>query len=249
MPHCESRSCRANALAGLSAIAALLVCGCDDGEAPWVDHDTDGARILPLGDSITQGDAEHQSYRYPLWTMLVDEGLDFDLVGSRTGNHEGDPVWPDHHGFEFDRNHEGHWGWHADQLLDELPSWLELYDPQIVLLHAGTNDAFNEQPADEIAAELAEIIEVLRDDVPNVAVLLARPIPTASSATDEILEQLCDELDELVATLDSAEAPVVLVDLREGFDADEDTYDGIHPNEGGEQLIAERWFEALLPYL
>jgi len=229
------------------ATAALLALGCGDDEpASWVDHDTDGAKILPLGDSITQGDAAHQSYRYPLWTMLVDEGVDFDFVGTCTGNYEGDPIWPAHHGLEFDRDHEGHWGWHAHQILDELPGWLEHYDPEIALLHAGTNDAFNEQPAEEIAAEIVEIIGVLRDDVPGIAVLLALPIPTAHELPDEILEDLSEELDELAGVHTSEESPIVVVDLRAGFDPDDLTHDGIHPNAAGEQLIAERWFEELV---
>lgn len=228
--------------------ASIGACG-DDDDDPWIDPVTDGARILPLGNSITQGDADHVSYRYVLWTMLVDEGFDFDFIGSMTGNYTGDPEWPDHQGYEFDRDHEGHWGWHANQLLEDLPVWLEEYDPEIVLLLAGTNDAFNDQPAEQIGAELAEIVEVLRDDNPEVTVLLARPIPTTWSEPDEILEDLDELLDDLVASLHSEESPVVLVDQREGFDADIDTYDGIHPNEIGEQKLAANWLEALIPYL
>lgn len=233
------------------ALAVLWLAACDGegGGDPWIDDDTDGVRILPLGDSITQGDAEHVSYRYALWTMLVDEGHEFDFVGTMYGNYTGDPAWPDYQGLEFDRDHEGHWGWHVNQLIDELPAWLDSYDPQIVLLHAGTNDAFADQPATEIAAELGELIEVLRDDVPEVVVLLARPIPTTSSAPDAILEQLSAELDDLAQAHDTVESPIVLVDQRDGFDADVDTYDGLHPNAVGEQKMASRWLEALLPYL
>src|SRR4051812_47069722 len=81
--------------------------------------------ILPLGDSFTQGrkgdgqpdtvscDAAVESYRYPLWKMLVDAGVDtqVDFVGSLVGGFEGDPPWPDYRGKRFDREHEGHWGW------------------------------------------------------------------------------------------------------------------------------------------
>lgn len=228
--------------------AWLAACGDDDDE-PWIDPDPGGTSILPLGDSITQGDAEHLSYRYALWTMLLEEGLDFDFVGTMTGNYTGDPEWPDYQGEEFDRDHEGHWGWHADQLLDDLPEWLEEYDPEIVLLHTGTNDALNDQPAAEIAAEVAEIIEVLRDDVPEVVVLLARPIPTVYDDADAILEQLGDELEDLSVEHSTEESPIVLVDVRSDIDAEDDLYDGLHPNESGEQKLAASWLEALLPYL
>jgi len=249
LPTTAARSLLTRTLVLILLGASPPACAPDDDGEPWVDQDTDGTRILPLGDSITQGDAEHLSYRYPLWAMLVDEGYEFDFVGSMTGNYQGDPVWPPHAGLEFDRDHEGHWGWHANQLLDGLSGWLESCDPQIVLLHAGTNDAFADQPAEQIAAELAEIVEVLRDDVPEVVILLARPLPTAWSEPDEILEDLGEELDALAATYGTEESPIEIVDMREGFDAESDTYDGIHPDEGGEQKMAERWYAALEPYL
>jgi hypothetical protein len=46
-------------------------------------------QIQPLGDSITQADSEHRSYRYELWKHLVEAGLDFDLVGSVIGTTDG----------------------------------------------------------------------------------------------------------------------------------------------------------------
>ena len=93
------------------------------------------------------------------------------------------------------------------------------------------------------------LIEVLRDDVPEVVVLLARPIPTVWSEPDDILDELSEELDDLVAAHDTSESPVVLVDQREGFNAETDLYDGLHPNAVGEQKMAAKWLEALLPYL
>ncbi len=40
--------------------------------------------ILPLGDSITQGgkiDMEEYTYRFPLFCMLKDAGVNFDFIG------------------------------------------------------------------------------------------------------------------------------------------------------------------------
>ncbi len=45
-----------------------------------------GITILPLGDSITQANNTHLSYRYNLWTKLIDDGRLFDLVGSLDNN-------------------------------------------------------------------------------------------------------------------------------------------------------------------
>ncbi|MEX0775344.1 MAG: hypothetical protein WD042_06470 [Phycisphaeraceae bacterium] len=42
-------------------------------------------KIMPLGDSITHGDAGHVSYRYWLWQTLQRGGYDVDLSGQKTG--------------------------------------------------------------------------------------------------------------------------------------------------------------------
>ena len=45
--------------------------------------------LLPLGDSITQGNYANgmgrTAYRYPLWKRLVDDGLNFTWTGSNRG--------------------------------------------------------------------------------------------------------------------------------------------------------------------
>src|SRR5262245_54038543 len=68
-------------------------------------------RIMPLGDSITQADASHDSYRRPLWKSLQSGGYLVDFVGSSSMNHMGGPPVRD-----FDADHEGHWGWRADEI-------------------------------------------------------------------------------------------------------------------------------------
>lgn len=45
------------------------------------------------------------------------------------------------------------------------------------------------------------------------------------------------------------QSPVIVVDQYSGFDATEDNYDGLHPNQRGEKKMAGRWFGALKPIL
>ncbi|HOV68646.1 MAG TPA: hypothetical protein PLI31_09855, partial [Methanoregulaceae archaeon] len=56
--------------------------------------------ILPLGDSITRGDAM-QGYRSILWSQMVDDHKDVNMVGSLS---HGGPKG-------FDPQHEGHSGY------------------------------------------------------------------------------------------------------------------------------------------
>jgi len=196
--------------------------------------------ILPLGDSITQSTNEHLSYRYPLWEDLVDAGYEFDFIGSMNTNYGGSPTYPNQ---AFDRDHEGHWGWRVDQINAEMEGWLGGYTPDVVLMHLGTNDAFQSQSTDSTINELTDLIGMLRADNERVVILLAKVIPSTQYQSN--LDALNGRFDALAASLTTATSPVVVVDQASGFNANTDTFDGIHPNEGGEQKMATKWFEAL----
>jgi lysophospholipase L1-like esterase len=209
-------------------------------------------RILPLGDSITQGRGGASpvvSYRYPLWKTLVEAGVDFDFVGSTTTGLDTTPVYPDYLGRSFDRHHEGHWGWTTDQIRDRLAGWLATYDANLVLLFLGTNDAGQGDSAAVVSAQLAEVIALLRADNPRVIVLLGgpsqawNPFPAYRTAYAQ-----------LAARLHTASSPVVYVPQHEGWISDpaasgSDTIDWVHPSAAGDAKLARRWMSALRPFL
>ena len=203
-------------------------------------------RILPLGDSITQGDRNHNSYRAALWHMLQKQGHKVDFVGSLNKNYFGGP--PD---LQFDMDHEGHWGWRADEIINGgfssggLSDFLEHYTPDIVLLHLGTNDVFQGQSIASTAAELKTIVNILRADNPNVTILIAKLIPTTSPTINHIIENLNNEIVKIAAEATLQESKIVVVDHFSTFDPAAYTYDGVHPNARGERKMAETWFEAL----
>ena len=197
-------------------------------------------RIMPLGDSITQADSEHSSYRRPLWNLLRQAGYDVEFVGSRQAHFGGPPPYSD-----FDSDHEGHWGWRTDQVLGHVNTWVGSAQPNIVLIHLGTNDLRAGQSLESTMDELWELIQSLRQNNPSVKVLLAQLIPIAENESQ--VAQL-NQLIALIAEYMSMEtSPVLLVDQFSGFNAavGQDTYDGIHPNQLGEQKLAEQWFNAL----
>jgi lysophospholipase L1-like esterase len=195
-------------------------------------------KVMPLGDSITQGNDETNSYRRPLWKRLA--AGRFDFVGSQRENHLGPPPNPD-----FDLDHEGHWGWRADQVLAEVGGWAGTYRPDVVLLHLGSNDVFAGQSTSSTLGELGAIVERLRGANPRVTVLLAQLIPTSRDAQPGI-ERLNSGIPGLAAQLDSSASRVVVVDQSAGFDPVTDTRDGIHPNAAGEEKMAAAWHAALL---
>ena len=104
-------------------------------------------RVMPLGDSITNGTGSNDTagYRGFLWTFLKNAGYNVDFVGSATSNPgiiEG-----------MDINHEGHGGWKIDDrygstgkgIYEMLPTWCGMFEaPNVILLHLGTNDSGND---------------------------------------------------------------------------------------------------------
>ena len=218
-------------------------------------------KIMPLGNSITQGNMEHPSYRYRLWKKLIDAEVDFEFVGSHNENQGGIPALPAYKGKTFSNVNEGHWGWNADQILNgnrdqpskgELRKWLKKYQPDVVLMHLGTNDMFRNHDLDETVAELREVVRQIRAEAPQVTILMAKLIPAYSQAAGEQavnnINRLNQRIPLLVQELNSLQSPVILVDQNTGFDpaTGVDTWDGIHPNASGEEKMAQVWFEALL---
>jgi hypothetical protein len=200
-------------------------------------------RIMPLGDSITEAETGHASYRYWLWHELVDGGFDVDFVGTMNGVRGGPPLYED-----FDQNHEGHWGWRADEVLAFIPTWAAAAQPEVVLMHLGHNDLWQGQGVDSTIDDLSGIVGELRSVVPNITVLLAQVIPGSGAAFDEIPD-LNAAIAQLAGQLDTPWSRVIAVDHWTGFDPTTDTYDGTHPNEVGERKVSRRWVSALVTVL
>lgn len=214
--------------------------------------------VMPLGDSITSGHAGFASYRYPLWFGLVDHGYAVDLVGNLDDVPGGPPnagLYPEYSD-GFDRDHEGHWGFRSDQILPILSDALIANDPDIVLIHLGTNDIGQrgEVGLASFDDNLRLIIGILRGNRPEVVILLAKVIPIGTSSfyganahLVEPLNQVIEAVAEEESTIDS---PIVLVDQHTGFDlATMMQGDGIHPNAAGEERLAWWWLAALASVL
>jgi len=123
----------------------------------------------------------------------------------------------------------------------------------------------------EIVQDLWELVGRLRQRSPYAKIFLAQIIPTSGACPS--VNQL-NSLDDWVrartgpddaafthfstriptlnaaiaqsfAEASTSESPLVVVDHSTGFDAASLTWDGIHPNAGGDQEMAERWLRSL----
>jgi len=216
-------------------------------------------RILPLGDSITHGGQGHASYRYRLWEMLRQAGRHFAFVGTQQGIFGGDPpvlAWYPQYLTAFDRDHEGHWGWRTDQIVAVAPSVAQASQPDVVLVHLGTNDIGQQGAAGVVnaSAHLRTLIGQLRAERPDVTILLAQVIPigpgTSYSANAAQVAPLNAAIAAIAADSTRPASPVLLIDQHTGFDLGTMMQsDGLHPDTLGESRMAGVWRDALLPLL
>jgi acyl-CoA thioesterase-1 len=196
-------------------------------------------RIMPLGDSITGSPG---CWRALLWQDLVDNGFsDIDFVGTLPG---------DGCGFEYDSENEGHGGILATNMADQnqLPPWLEATDPDIVLMHLGTNDVWSNLPPDTILAAYTTLVEQMRASNPRMEVLVAQILPMTPENCAECGQRvvaLNEAIPDWAASLSTEQSPITVVDQWTGFDTATDTYDGVHPSDPGNRKIADRWYPAL----
>ncbi len=207
-------------------------------------------RIMPLGNSITEGTSTKESYRFHLDAMLRKAGYHFDFVGSLK-KHQNNGKDPE--SYEYDLDHEGHWAREADWLLPRVHGFAEEANPDMVLLHIGTNDINHEsgtpeEVTDRTVEDISGIIDSLRDVNPNVSVLLAKIIPTTANEipnANDVIDMLNAKLETLVEEMKTEESLVYLVDQNTGFDTNSDMVDPYHPNESGAKKMAEVWLSAI----
>jgi hypothetical protein len=206
-------------------------------------------RIMPLGNSITQGDMNHPTYRYELWKLMKRDGYAVDYVGTSRTNYNGDN--PEQ---EFDQDHEGHWGWRADQILNGIPGQKRLSDflqysaPDIVLMHLGSNDIFQGESIELIISDLKEIIRTLHLSNNAMVILTAQILPVADGSLNTRISLLNKEIEKLPSSM-GLSSQLIVVNQFEGFYPHKFTYDGIHPNSDGEKKMADTWYKSLIPVL
>jgi lysophospholipase L1-like esterase len=221
---------------GVSLFDAAVRWARDDDVSPPLET----VRILPLGDSITHGRAQHWTYRRNLEIALEDAGCSFDYVGSQTGPANGPaPALSD-------RDNEGHSGLRTDEVRSRLHNWLPGNDHDWALIHLGTNDVLQGTSLAAARTNLSKIIDELRGRNSHVGILIAEIIPNLP-ANESAVVTLNDSIASLAAEKSTAASPVIAVDQYSGYNAAAKNYDGIHPNDAGEASMAQRWADALLP--
>jgi enterochelin esterase-like enzyme len=188
-------------------------------------------KIMPLGDSITDGMTVAGGYRIKLWSLIKNNGYAADFVGSMSNG-------PAELG---DKNHEGHSGWRIDQIDTNINSWMDSYKPKIVLLHIGTNDVAQNYNTANAPSRLSGLIDKICAKLPNGGKLyVATIIPLSFGSVNSFNLQIPG----IVQTKADQGKPVYLVEMYSALTT-ADLADGVHPNLTGYNKMADVWFSAI----
>ena len=211
-----------------------------------------GTTIMPLGASRVQGFPPFfESYRYELWKDLLDGGWEFDFVGT----FEDTVVYATYKNYCFDNDHEGRAGWTAARIDENIDTWLDQSkNPDIVLFSSpGGNDILDGGNVEDALVHVNSIIDKIQAHNPNVTILIEILAPAKSTYMDEeglaaILSQMKAIIDGIAQNKTTTTSTVVAVDMATGF-SDDFLADDIHYNKAGAAFIAERYYDALIPFL
>ncbi|MEV4510027.1 GDSL-type esterase/lipase family protein [Dactylosporangium sp. NPDC049525] len=217
---CLSLTLAAGATAALTASAT-----------PALAESNGGVRVMPLGDSITDGAQVPGGYRITLWQRLLADGYKVDFVGSGFNGPAG----------LGDHDHEGHSGWRIDQLDANIVGWLQTYTPRTILLHIGTNDINGNYDVANAPARLSALIDKIRATAPTVELFVAQITPLGNPTLETRVQAFNAAIPGIVAQ----KGPRTHVVDMHAVVAAADLLDGIHPNAAGYTKMGNQWYAAL----
>lgn len=225
---------RARRILGAVLAAALTLAGTLTQPGVASAESNGGVRVMPLGDSITEGTQIPGGYRTGLWQRLSGAGYRVDFVGTQFN---GPAALGDH-------DHQGHPGWRIDQIDANIVGWLGTTSPRTVLLHIGTNDVLQNYNVSSAPARLSTLIDHITSAAPAADVFVATIIPLASAGQEAAARTFNSAVPGIVQSKVNSGKRVHLVDMHAALTT-ADLIDGVHPTAGGYDKMAATWYTAL----
>ncbi|UQC87654.1 uncharacterized protein CLUP02_13172 [Colletotrichum lupini] len=190
-------------------------------------------RVLPLGDSITNGfgSSSNAGYRGYFYNLATEVHNVVDMIGSvRSGDAD-------------DADHEGHNG----ATIAEISGYAERVlsqRPNVVLLHAGTNDMGSDAGAVGAVNRLMNLVDMIIAKCPDATVLVARIIPSTSTSMQARINSFNDGVEDAMNARADDGKKVLVIRMDEAVGT-ADLIDGLHPNDLGYIIMATNWWNGV----
>ncbi len=206
----------------------------DTGAPLKVFPSTQIVKIMVVGSSNEIGTC----WRAFLWRELHANNItNFDFVGGVTGGPDcGVP------GYDMDVQAQ------SGIIITNLPAstyagWFKAHPPDIILMHFGGADLLANMPIDGVMKAYSTALAQARLVNPNVILLIAQHTPEGK----DTVVTLNADIAVWAPQNSTPQSPVIAVDLYTGL-LPSDFSDGVHLNEPGSQIVADRWYAALKPF-
>lgn len=190
-------------------------------------------RIQPLGDSVTKGSLSshnngYRGYLRNLLTKRSENGV--DMIGSLRN------------GGMSDNDHEGHSG----HFLAEIAEFYKLSiraRPNVVLIHAGTNNMDKERDLAKSPDLMESIIDGVNKEAPDATILVMPVIWANDTRMQNNTDHFNGALDRIIKAKQDDGVHILNVPTNLTL---ADMADFKHPNDRGYEKMAEAWLSAIL---
>ena len=205
-------------------------------------------RIMLLGDSITYDSnvndkyvqarptSIRNGYRNDLWYKLKNANYNVDFVGSLAAGQAISPA--------FDVDNEGHPGWSSYDIANSMYGFLTQNQPDIILLHIGSNDNSSSIIGVEDILNEIDIYENNYNHTIKVILALIIDRVNHSAVTSSFNINLKVMAERRISNGDK----IRIIDMEHNAGLrynSSDMADYIHPNNSGYAKMATLWFNAL----
>lgn len=225
--------------------------------------------VMIVGDSIAQGLEGDVTWRYDLAKVEAAAVPGFTYVGPWSGTYvlpsrlpagwpqvQAPPVYDGAYapGETFpdggDSQHDARWGETMAEGADGIQATVQQYHPGYLLVMLGFDDlGYGLQSPAEVLALVRDFVSAARAASPSIRILFANVVQRAPLRTAPAMPATVADYDQglarTLASLSTARSPVDLVDVAASYHYAADTYDGLHPNNLGEWVIADAFANAL----
>lgn len=218
----------------LFALLSIIASPCH-GEQPVL-------RIMPLGDSITQGCCSGSQafggYRSKLYDLLTLGGVAVDFVGTLSD--------PPNNGTLPDRDHQGYPGATIEILRSNIADvFTKVPPPDIILLDIGTNNFWNGDQPIAVSIQLKALVEQISTQSPNSVILVSNLLLRTDSHADLQNQFSRDYLQALVDDEIALGRHVAIADLHSALLGSDLTADHVHPTIYGYNKMGLAWYRAI----
>jgi len=202
---------------------------------------------------MTIGSAGEHTWRHRMWQHLcATYGGPFTLVGPRETLYDKTADAPTSHAYadpDFPRAHLAGWGEGWLHMAPLIADAVRETRADVLLVSLGLIDLGFYTNAEQTAENVHAFVAAAREARPRVRMVVLPVIPNIRAQQDAPFAEQVTRFNELlaktVADLDEARSPLLLAPLPAAWDIHRDTYDGTHPNAGGEHKIAGAFAKAM----